>query len=137
MAERHDTGLAPGDFEDGERRLVDTPRGRYAVVRREGAGGLFADPTFVAFEAWCPHIDGPLWEGSLVGDEIGCPWHAWRYSLTTGRCTWAPEGDAEEAAETELGRAACAPGPGGTLWLTFEDGESEPRTDANGSHGPD
>ncbi|MEL6713348.1 MAG: Rieske 2Fe-2S domain-containing protein [Planctomycetota bacterium] len=129
MALHHDTELAPDDLAPGERRLVDTPRGRFVVVRSEAGGGsgsgglpgLETPPEFLAFAAWCPHLDGPLWEGSIQGDEIGCPWHSWRYSLATGKCTWAPRGDEEEAAETELERARCVAGPSGKLRLEFED----------------
>lgn len=78
--------------------LIETPIGRLALVLR----GEDDDTEVVAVDAWCPHIDGPLWEGSAAGDEIACPWHGWRYSLTSGQCTWAPHGDAEEAAETEI-----------------------------------
>lgn len=79
---------------DERPQLVETPKGRLALLRR--------DDEIIAIDAWCPHIDGPLWEGSAVHGEIGCPWHGWRYSLATGACTWAPDGDAEEAAETEI-----------------------------------
>ena len=90
--------------------LVDTPKGRLALIVDTGieecdASSLFSPGSMgkiVAIDAWCPHIDGPLWEGSSHGGEIACPWHRWRYSLSTGKCTWAPAGDAEEAAETEI-----------------------------------
>ncbi len=90
--------------------LVDTPKGRLALIVDTGAPCKEPESLFspspsgdiVAIDAWCPHIDGPLWEGSAHGGEIACPWHRWRYSLTTGKCTWAPAGDAEEAAETEI-----------------------------------
>ena len=74
--------------------LVEGPRGKLALVRH--------GERVVAIDAWCPHLDGPLWEGSSAGGEIACPWHRWRYSLDSGRCTWAPAGDAEEAAETSI-----------------------------------
>ena len=74
--------------------LVETPAGKLALVRR--------GDEIVAIDAWCPHLDGPLWEGTTARGEIACPWHGWRYSLHTGACTWAPRGDSEEAAETEL-----------------------------------
>ncbi|QDV10079.1 Rieske [2Fe-2S] domain protein [Planctomycetes bacterium Poly30] len=95
-------------------RLVETPRGRLALIldRPASASGSEAGDILpsaprpagkiMAVDPWCPHIDGPLWEGSAVGGEIACPWHRWRFSLATGRCTWAPRGDAEEAAETKI-----------------------------------
>jgi len=101
-------------LEPGRPHLVDTPRGRFALTALE-------DGRIVAFEAWCPHLDGPLWEGSVRGDEVACPWHAWRYSLRTGECTWAPAGDAEEAAETCLERFECDEGgPEGRLRIRFD-----------------
>ena len=74
--------------------LVDSPLGKLALV-------LDGD-VVLAVEAWCPHLDGPLWEGSTAQGEIACPWHGWRFSLRTGACVWSPRGDAEEAAETSL-----------------------------------
>jgi nitrite reductase (NADH) small subunit len=53
--------------------------GRIAVAR-------LADPAgqFVAFENRCPHIDGPLGAGRMSGNTIACPWHFFRFDLTTG-----------------------------------------------------
>lgn len=87
------TGVNEIDI-DEQPTLVESPAGTLALVRRGAA--------IVAIDAWCPHIDGPLWEGSTSEGEIACPWHGWRYSLHTGACTWAPRGDVEEAAETEI-----------------------------------
>ena len=103
-----DTGLDPSEA-DG--RIVHSPWGAVATFRR-------ADGSWVAAEAWCPHVEGPLWEGSRAGeDELSCPWHAWRYSLKTGRCTWAPPADAEEAEETVIELFDAEVGPRGTLIL--------------------
>lgn len=74
--------------------LIETPAGKLALLKR--------GDEVVAIDAWCPHLDGPLWEGTTSQEEIACPWHRWRYSLRTGQCTWAPRGDMEEAAETEI-----------------------------------
>ena len=99
-AEVFDTEVDVAAVTERTPRLVETPRGKLALVR-DGE-------RIVAIDAWCPHLDGPLWEGSVRDGEIGCPWHAWRYSLHTGACTWAPSGDAEEAAETEIRIHPCA-----------------------------
>jgi nitrite reductase/ring-hydroxylating ferredoxin subunit len=45
------------------------------------------DGTLYALGGTCPHRDGPLGEGRLVGEELGCPWHGFRYDLRTGRAT--------------------------------------------------
>lgn len=101
-----ETHLAP---EEAEGRLVTTPWGAFGLFRR--AGGHF-----VAVEAWCPHVDGPLWQGTLGGeDELACPWHMWRFSLRTGRCTWAPPSDVDEAREASVRLLDVEVGPRGTL----------------------
>jgi nitrite reductase/ring-hydroxylating ferredoxin subunit len=30
---------------------------------------------------------GPLEAAPLVGTEVQCPWHAYRFDVVTGRCT--------------------------------------------------
>jgi nitrite reductase/ring-hydroxylating ferredoxin subunit len=32
----------------------------------------------------CPHRGGPIGEGDLEGTVVTCPWHGWRYDVTTG-----------------------------------------------------
>src|SRR5207248_976951 len=41
----------------------------------------------------CNHKGGPLSEGRLRGEFVMCPWHAWEYSVITGK---GPEGYDEE-----------------------------------------
>lgn len=41
----------------------------------------------------CNHKGGPLAEGRVRGEFVMCPWHAWEYSVVTGR---GPEGYDEE-----------------------------------------
>ncbi|MEZ6015940.1 MAG: Rieske 2Fe-2S domain-containing protein [Planctomycetota bacterium] len=90
-------------------RLVSTPWGAFGLFER-------SDGTYCAVDAWCPHVDGPLWQGTFGGDdELACPWHAWRYSTRTGRCTWAPPSDCEEARASTVRILAVTPGPRGTL----------------------
>lgn len=35
----------------------------------------------------CPHMGGPLGEGSLDGNIVTCPWHGWQFDVTTGTST--------------------------------------------------
>ncbi len=37
-----------------------------------------------AVEGLCPHRGAPLAEGNLLDGEILCPWHAWKFDLSTG-----------------------------------------------------
>ena len=46
----------------------------------------------------CVHRGGALADGQVLGDEIECPYHGWRYGLD-GRCTRIPS----------LGRDATIP----------------------------
>ena len=32
----------------------------------------------------CPHKGGPLGEGMLDGNVVTCPWHQWKFDVTTG-----------------------------------------------------
>jgi nitrite reductase (NADH) small subunit len=36
----------------------------------------------------CPHNGGPLARGTLLGQEVTCPWHGWRWDVTSGRNCW-------------------------------------------------
>jgi len=37
-----------------------------------------------ATQALCPHRNGPLSDGLLGGSTLICPFHAWKFDLTTG-----------------------------------------------------
>jgi nitrite reductase/ring-hydroxylating ferredoxin subunit len=40
---------------------------------------------YYAIDNTCVHRGGPLGEGDLEGDTVTCPWHAWQYSVKTGK----------------------------------------------------
>ncbi|MBY0512935.1 MAG: nitrite reductase (NAD(P)H) small subunit [Gemmataceae bacterium] len=54
--------------------------GRRVAVFRTRGGKVFA----VANE--CPHRGGPLADGMLVGEQVVCPMHAFRYEARSGAC---------------------------------------------------
>ena len=60
----------------------------------EAAGRAIAvfnvDGRYYAIDNLCPHRGGPLAEGDLEGAVIACPWHAWRWDVTTGANTNNP-----------------------------------------------
>ena len=72
-----DTGLRPEDLDPERPRPLESPWGTLALytIERE---------VFVT-QAFCPHLEGPLFQGTLSGATITCPWHQWRYDLRTGR----------------------------------------------------
>lgn len=42
--------------------------------------------TFHVIDNTCVHRGGPLGEGDLEGEVVTCPWHAWQFNVTTGKC---------------------------------------------------
>ncbi len=54
---------------------------------------FFYEGHFRAIGNTCNHKGGPLAEGRLHGEFVMCPWHAWEYSVITGK---GPEGYDEE-----------------------------------------
>lgn len=43
------------------------------------------DGSLHAVDNNCPHNGGPLAKGALDGQTVTCPWHAWRWDVTSGR----------------------------------------------------
>jgi nitrite reductase (NADH) small subunit len=57
--------------------------GHAVAVFRSRTGSVFA----VANR--CPHRGGPLADGMMVGDQVVCPLHAFRFDGSTGACDQA------------------------------------------------
>ena len=53
------------------------------------------DGTIHAINNTCCHREGPLGEGELDGEIVTCPWHGWRFNVTTGACMNNPSGQVE------------------------------------------
>jgi nitrite reductase/ring-hydroxylating ferredoxin subunit len=66
-----------GELGEGEARVVDV-EGRTLAVFNVGG-------SFYVMDNACAHRGGPLGEGDLDGTLVVCPWHAWRWDVTTGR----------------------------------------------------
>lgn len=54
--------------------------GKLLAVFRGRTGSVFA------VDGVCPHKAGPLADGMLVGEQVVCPMHAFRYDAATGAC---------------------------------------------------
>lgn len=55
------------------------------VMAHDKPMALFnVDGTFYAINQICPHMGGPLSEGTLTGKVVHCPWHGWTYCVDTG-----------------------------------------------------
>lgn len=71
---------------------ADIPPNAGVVV---AAGGkalaiLNAGGTYYAIDNTCMHRGGPLGEGQVEGTTVTCPWHGWRYDITTGAALTNP-----------------------------------------------
>ena len=53
------------------------------------------DGTIHAINNTCCRREGPLGEGELDGDIVTCPWHGWRFNVTTGACMNNPSAQVE------------------------------------------
>jgi len=51
-------------------------RTRVVIARLEGR--------LYAFDALCPHAQGPMEKSEIEGLIVSCPLHAWRYDLQQG-----------------------------------------------------
>lgn len=67
------------DIATGLGRAFDVG-GRPIAVFRSRDGRVFA------VEGTCPHKGGPLADGMLIGEQVVCPLHAFRFSGTSGAC---------------------------------------------------
>ena len=67
---------ATGEIPVGEGRVVDAAGKTLALFN---VGG-----TYYAIDNGCPHRGGPLGEGDVDGALVACPWHGWRWDVTSG-----------------------------------------------------
>ncbi len=67
-------------------KTADVPPDQGLVVEARGRQlALFrVAGRYYAIDNTCPHRGGPLGEGDLEGAVVVCPWHAWRWDVTTG-----------------------------------------------------
>ncbi len=71
------TGLTARELDAARPKLVETPWGTMALYLIEGE--------VLCAAAFCPHLEGPLFEGTLSGATVTCPWHQWRFDLRSGQ----------------------------------------------------
>jgi|SoiMethySBSTD1v2_1073268.scaffolds.fasta_scaffold330838_2 nitrite reductase/ring-hydroxylating ferredoxin subunit len=102
-----DTGLRTSDVDAERPRPLDTPWGSFSIFTCAGK--------LLAAQSFCPHLMGPLFQGTISGETVTCPWHEWRFSLATGR-RLDVEGQ-EMPGEDRLLLREVALGPRGTILL--------------------
>ena len=70
------------ELKPGESKVVVADGLELALFNVEGK--------FYATDSICPHQGGPLGEGILEGPLVTCPWHGWRFDVTTGKSPVIP-----------------------------------------------
>lgn len=76
-------------------KCSDLPPGRGKTLRALGRFiALYNDGgEFYAIDDTCPHQGASLGEGILHGGVVICPWHAWTFTLRTGKSPHVPNLD--------------------------------------------
>lgn len=78
------------------------------VLRTDGEGRRFAcvfrGGEVHALDDRCPHQGYPLSEGTLRGGVLTCPWHNWKFDITSGACTFGGEAVRRYATRIDGGR---------------------------------
>ena len=57
---------------------------RDAIAAPVAEPGVPASETFGPYSSVCPHMGGPLEQGRIQNGEVTCPWHRYRFDLSTG-----------------------------------------------------
>ena len=65
--------------------------GKVVEVKGKQIAVFHVKSEFCAIDNTCPHRGGPLGEGSLEGTVVTCPWHGWKFDVTTGVSPLNPE----------------------------------------------
>jgi cell fate regulator YaaT (PSP1 superfamily)/nitrite reductase/ring-hydroxylating ferredoxin subunit len=66
------------EIEQGKAIVADLGGPKIAVFNVDGV--------YHAISNECGHQGGPLGEGKLEGFSVTCPWHQWKFDVTTGGC---------------------------------------------------
>ena len=70
------------ELQPGEAKVIEVQGKTLALFNVDGA--------FYALDNTCLHRGGPLGEGELEGPVVTCPWHGWRWDVTSGANTNNP-----------------------------------------------
>jgi NAD(P)H-dependent nitrite reductase small subunit len=70
------------DLSEGEGKVVQAGLKKVALFNLEGE--------YHAIQNFCPHAGGFLGMGTVSGDCVRCPRHAWKFEIKTGKCLTNP-----------------------------------------------
>ncbi len=69
--------------------------GIVAEVNGKSVALFSIEGTIHAIDNTCCHRGGPLGEGEVEGNIVTCPWHGWRFNVSTGACINNPAAKVE------------------------------------------
>ncbi len=69
---------------EGRGTFIGVDGKELAIFRVSGS------PEVVVIDNACPHANGNLSSGEVVGRTVSCPWHQWVFNLDTGLCVDSP-----------------------------------------------
>ena len=80
--EQYVKAASVGDLAPGQAKLVEIEGKRIALFN--------VGCTYYALDDTCTHRGGPLSEGTLIGEQVTCPWHGAVFNVTTGDVLQGP-----------------------------------------------
>ncbi len=69
------------DIAPGDSKMLMADGGPW---RRKPMAVFNDNGTFYATNYVCPHMGGPLGDGTVEDGVVTCPWHAWTFDARTG-----------------------------------------------------
>ena len=81
MAEKVRVGKI-SNFQENQPIVVESDKGKIAVFH--------VGNDFYAISNACVHRGGSLGDGTVSGETVTCPLHAWEFDLETGKCLTTP-----------------------------------------------
>jgi nitrite reductase/ring-hydroxylating ferredoxin subunit len=63
---------------------VPAGKAKQAMVDGRALAVFNVGGTYYAIDDTCPHRGAPLWEGTVSGTEVTCPWHGARFDVSSG-----------------------------------------------------
>lgn len=84
------------NLHDGYRRVFSVANRRLLLLQHAGELHLV--------DNICPHAGYPLVDGRILGSDIRCPMHGYRFNLVAGDCVFSSEGPCRALDTFELVR---------------------------------
>ncbi len=112
---------AAGDVVPGKPTRVQM-LGCHFVLFRDAAGAV------ACLADTCPHRGAALGDGEMVGHEVACPYHGWRFGAD-GRCTQIPALPSFTPSDSHALSPLRVVQAHGLLWLQLEGALNLPRFD--------